>query len=85
MVAKLTTVAPTMNFRMPKASAIHVAASTKPVAALDDKDQPGRKEQQDGEEVGARKLMAMTILPFPKRALQAFDRTKKDFPHHQPM
>ena len=40
-----------------------------PVAALDDKDQPGRKEQQDGEEVGARKIDGHDDSPFPKTSV----------------
>ena len=85
VVAKLTTVAPTMNFGMPNASAIHVAASTNQSPPLMIKTSPATKSSRTVKRLEPVKLMAMTILPFPKRALQAFDRTKKDFPHHQPM
>ena len=63
-MAKLTTVAPMMNFGMPEASAIHVAASTKKVAALDDAHKARRKQQQDKKEGTAGKIEVHNAFSF---------------------
>ena len=83
VVAKLTTVAPTMNFGMPKASAIHVAASTNQSPPLMMKTSPAAKNSSTKKRLLPVKSMFMTILPFPSgHALHIFLRIEKDFQHH---
>ena len=67
------------KFRDAEGLAIHVAASTNQSPPLMIKTSPAAKSSRTVKRLEPVKLMAMTILPFPKRALQAFDRTKKTF------
>lgn len=64
VVAKLTTVAPMMNFGMPEASAIHVAGVDKNVAALDDAHKARREQQQDKEKGTAGKIEVHNAFSF---------------------